>query len=82
MNVVLRSVSPAGHLPWVLALCGVAVILIWIAVRAIRWAKKGTKAGMMLAAVAYPFPDQPPPHEQLEQANRLDKDAEAGRLKD
>jgi hypothetical protein len=50
----------------------------WFAVLAIRWAKKGTKAGTMLAAAAYPFPDQPPPHEQVEEANRLNRDTEAG----
>jgi hypothetical protein len=45
---------------------------------ALRWAKKATKAGSMLAAAAFPFPDQPPPPEQLAAANRLDKDAESG----
>ena len=42
----------------------------------LRWAKRGTKAGSMLAAAAFPFPDQPPPHEQLADAIRLDKDAD------
>jgi hypothetical protein len=52
--------------------------LIWLAVRAVRWAKRGTRAGSILAAAAFPFPDQPPPHEQAENANRLRKDMESG----
>ena len=54
----------------------IAVSSLWLAVRAIRWAKKGSKAGSMLAAAAFPFPEQPPPQEQVEQENRLNKDAE------
>jgi hypothetical protein len=50
----------------------------WLMVRAIRWAKKRTKVGSMLAAAAFPFPEQPPPHEQVENANRLRKDAQSG----
>jgi hypothetical protein len=52
------------------------IFLLWLMVRAIRWAKKGTRTGSMLAAAAFPFPEQPPPHEQVENANRLRKDAE------
>ena len=55
-----------------------ALAFLWIAVRAIRWAKKGTRAASILAAAAFPFPDQPPPHEQVEDANRLRKDSESG----
>ena len=54
----------------------------WLAMRAIRWAKKGTKAGSMLAAAAFPFPDQPPPQAQVEQENRLKKNAESGDAND
>jgi len=32
----------------------------------------------MLAAAAFPFPDQPPPHEQVEQANRLKREGQSG----
>jgi hypothetical protein len=53
------------------------VSIAWLMVRAIRWARKGTKTGSMLAAAAFPFPDQPPPAEQVENANRLRKDAES-----
>jgi len=63
---------------WVCVLVVCAVSFIWLAVRAIRWAKKGSKGGSMLAAAAFPFPDQPPPQEQVEQQNRLKKDAESG----
>jgi hypothetical protein len=51
---------------------------VWLAVKAIRWAKKGTKTSSMLVAVAFPFPDQPPPQEQVEQEIRIKKDAESG----
>jgi hypothetical protein len=63
---------------WVCVLVVSAISFIWLAIRAVRWAKKGSKAGSMLAAVAFPFPDQPPPQEQVEQQNRLKKDAESG----
>jgi hypothetical protein len=54
-----------------------AVLAAWLAVRAVRWARKGTRGGAMLAAAAFPFPDQPPPNEQVERANQLRKDAES-----
>jgi hypothetical protein len=63
---------------WACAAIFAAFVFVWAAVRAIRWAKKGTRAGSMLAAAAFPFPEQPPPHEQVENANRLKKDAESG----
>ena len=67
-----------GQGVWVCAAVVAALLLVWLFARAIRWAKKGTKAGSMLAAAAFPFPEQPPPHEQVENANRLKKDAEPG----
>jgi hypothetical protein len=63
---------------WTLLLVATVVGFVWLAVRAVRWAKKGSKAGSMLAAAAFPFPDQPPPQEQVAQQNRLKKDAESG----
>jgi hypothetical protein len=71
--------TSSTQLLWIGAATLVAGGLVRLAVLAVRWAKKGTRAGAMLAAAAYPFPDQPPPHEQVEEANRLDKDAEAGK---
>jgi hypothetical protein len=65
--------SNSAQLLWICTAIVVAAGLVWLAVLAIRWAKKGTRAGAMLAAAAYPFPDQPPPHERVEEANRLDK---------
>jgi hypothetical protein len=65
-------------LVWIFVIVVSVVILTWLAVRAIRWAKKGTKAGSMLAAAAFPFPDQPPPEEQVEQQSRIKKSAESG----
>jgi hypothetical protein len=50
----------------------------WLAVRAVRWAKKGTAGAKVLTGALFPFPDQPPPHEQIEQQIRLKKDAQAG----
>ena len=55
-----------------------AVLATWLMLRAIRWAKKGSKGASMLAAAAFPFPEQPPPNEQVERINRLKKDAESG----
>jgi len=66
------------HVLWTCVVILAAVAFVWLAIRAIRWAKKGTKAGSMLAAAAFPFPDQPPPHEQVENANRLKKGAKSG----
>jgi hypothetical protein len=51
--------------------CAAALLFIvsgWVALRLLRWARKGSKTGKMLAAAAYPFPEQPPPHEQVENA--------------
>jgi hypothetical protein len=63
---------------WVCAAILAALAFLWLAIRAIRWARKGTKAASVLAAAAFPFPEQPPPHEQVENANRLKKDSESG----
>jgi hypothetical protein len=70
-------INSLGWLRACIAILGL-VFLVWLMVLAIRWAKKGTRTGSMLAAAAFPFPDQPPPHEQVENANRLSKDAEPG----
>jgi hypothetical protein len=51
---------------------------VWLAVRCIRWAKRGTKGGAMLVAIAFPNPDQPPPQQQVEEETRLKKDAGSG----
>ncbi len=51
---------------------------VWLAVRAIRWARKGTRGGKVLASALFPFPDQPPPHEQVEHQIRLKRDAASG----
>ena len=63
---------------WVGASSLAFIVLVWCAVRAIRWAQQGSKGASLLAAAAFPFPDQPPPHEQLERANRLDRDTDSG----
>jgi hypothetical protein len=65
--------------PLLAAIASLAVLLlVWLMVRAIRWAKRGSKGASMLAAAAFPFPEQPPPNEQIERANRLKKDVESG----
>ena len=66
-----------NQLLWFCAALLATCAFVWLAVRAIRWARKGTRAGSLLAAAAFPFPDQPPPREQVENANRLNKDAES-----
>jgi hypothetical protein len=60
----------------VAVLCAVGAV--WLAVRAVRWAKKGTRGAKALAGALFLFPDQPPPQEQVEQQIRLRKDAESG----
>jgi hypothetical protein len=54
------------------------LVLSWLMVRAIRWAKKGSKGASMLASAAFPFPEQPPPNEHVERINRLKKGTELG----
>lgn len=66
------------HLAWACAAILAALVFVWLAIRALRWAKRRTKIGSMLAAAAFPFPEQRPPHEKVENANRLKKDAESG----
>jgi hypothetical protein len=68
---------PGSSIPVVMLLLGL-LVFAWLMVRAIRWARKRTRVGSMLAAAAFPFPEQPPPHEQVENANRLKKDAQSG----
>jgi hypothetical protein len=66
---------------WACAAVLATLSIVWLMIRLIRWARKRTKIGSMLAAAAFPFPDQPPPYEQVENANRLKKDAESGDAK-
>lgn len=63
---------------WTLSAILSLVLLTWLMVRAIRWARKGSKGASMLAAAAFPFPEQPPPNEHVERINRLKKGAETG----
>jgi hypothetical protein len=61
--------------------CGVilgTLLLLWIFVRAIRWAKRGSRGTTILAAAAFPFPELPPPHEQVDNAIRQRKAGESG----
>jgi hypothetical protein len=70
-----------NHLHQLLLVCTLLVAAgasVWLAILAIRWAKKGGAVGSMLAAAAFPFPEQPPPQQQAEDANRLKKDAGFG----
>jgi hypothetical protein len=66
------------------SLTGIGVVVacaagaLWLAARAIRWARKGTRGGKMVASALFLFPDQPPPQELVEQQTRLRKDSEAG----
>jgi hypothetical protein len=71
-------VKNTEQLLWASGAILIALLVVWLAFRALRWAKKKTTAGSMLAAAAFPFPDQPPPHEQVEQANRSRQDSESG----
>jgi len=65
----------------VLVILSVVLVLIgaaWLANRALRWARTRTKGGAILAVVAFPYLDASPPHEQIDQENRLKKSAESG----
>jgi len=75
-------------IPYMLATlgCFLAVwILIWAMVRAVSWARKGSPAatfiGWALLFLGAGMNPQPPPQEQVEDANRqkkIKKDAESG----
>jgi hypothetical protein len=68
-----------ASIAWACAAVLLLIVAAWLAMSLLRWAKKGSRAGKMLAAAAFPFPDQPPPHEQVENA-RLGK-PDAGKEK-
>jgi hypothetical protein len=73
---------------FILALVGVAIVIglfILVATRAIGWARKGSPAatfiGWALLLFGAGMNPQPPPQEQVEEANRqkkIKKDAESG----
>jgi hypothetical protein len=63
---------------WTFALLLLFGCATWLAVRSVRWAKKGTKGGAMLVAIAFPNPEQPPPQQQVEEETRRKKDTESG----
>ncbi len=61
---------------WASGLIALTVLFVWLRVRAVRWAKRGTRGGAMLAAADFPFPEQPPPNEIMQRANRIRKSVE------
>lgn len=71
---------------------GIAVLIgvfVAFALRAVRWARKGSPAaafiGWALLLFGAGINPQPPPQEQVEEANRekkIKKDAESGDLED
>lgn len=73
---------------WVIAVAVVAGLLwlfIWSATRTIQWGRKGSPAaafiGWALLLLGAGMNPQPPPQEQVEEANRqrkIKKDAESG----
>jgi hypothetical protein len=63
---------------WLFTMAVAVIGAIWLAVRSVRWAKKGTKGGAMLVALAFPNPDRPPPQQQVEEQTRRKKDSESG----
>jgi hypothetical protein len=72
----------AQQFGWVLATGLLSAVFIWlsimVSIRAVRWAKRGTKGGAVLVALAFPNPDQPPPQQIVEDEGRLKKDSESG----
>lgn len=77
---------------YLLATVGIALViwlLILLGTRAVGWARKGSPAaafiGWALLLLSAGMNPQPPPQEQVEQANRqkkIKKDAESGDTKD
>jgi hypothetical protein len=77
---------------FLLATVGIALVvwlLIRLGMRAVVWARKGSPAaafiGWALLLLSAGMNPQPPPQEQVEQANRqkkVKKDAESGDTKD
>lgn len=61
-----------------IAAVALALSAVWVAVRAVRWAKKGTKGGALLVAAAFPDPERPPPQQLVEEELRLKKEADSG----
>jgi hypothetical protein len=70
--------NDSSGLLWTCSIILALLVLTWLMIRAIRWARKGSKGASMLAAAAFPFPEQPPPNEQIERVNRLKKGTESG----
>ena len=66
---------------WIALSISFAGIMLWLAVKSIQWAKKGTKGAAMLATIAFPDPDQPAPQQQVEEEMRRKKEAGSGRPK-
>ena len=67
-----------AQLGWLIAIGLLSAVLVWLSIRAVRWAKKGTKGGAVLVALAFPNPDQPPPQQIVEEEGRLKKNSESG----
>jgi hypothetical protein len=72
---------PMGEFVWIGVAATSAIGAVWLAIRAIQWARKGSTGGKALAAALFLFPDQPPPNEQVEQQIRLRTDRESGEPK-
>lgn len=66
---------------WTVITVSVAAVMLWLAMKAIQWAKKGTKGAALLATIAFPNPGQPSPQQQTEEENTRKKESGAGRPK-
>ena len=63
---------------WIGLCASAAIILPWAAVRAIQWAKKGTKGTALLATIAFPNPEHPSPQQLAEEETLRKKESGAG----
>jgi hypothetical protein len=68
-------------LGWIVVAVSLAFLMFWLAMRAIRWAKQGTKGAALLATIAFPDPDQPPPQQQVEEETKRKKESGLGKPK-
>jgi hypothetical protein len=68
-------------LGWIVVAVSLAFLMFWLAMKAIRWAKHGTKGAALLATIAFPDPDQPPPQQQVEEETKRKKESGLGKPK-
>jgi hypothetical protein len=70
--------NDSAPLLWISTCALLAVSAVWLGIRLVGWAKNGTTGSKLLVSLAFPDPERPPPQEQVEDENRVKKEAESG----